>query len=281
QSFSVANERTTPGRYIADLTFVYEPTAIRGLLREGRVASSQVTNEEIAVIIPVYEPGLATETRLWDSPNPWFDAWLDYDPSAIATEIIVPFGDFRDLSDLSAPQALIPDTVGVASLAERYGARRGVVAVARPSPGTLDVSLFAVRGTALQANDFFSLPVNAGGEAQALQEAVAEVARRIDETLFIGLFAAGPTTPVASGGNAAILMVSVPIEAPADWYRVVATLDQTPLVVGNTLVSLGPREAIVRLEHLGNHDQLRSVLAEQALDLRSVGSFSELRPIFR
>lgn len=279
RSFSVANERTLPGRYIADMTFVYEPQAMRSLLRDGRVAAAQAVDNDRVVIIPVFDAGQGGGPRLWDPPNPWFDAWLEYDPESRNTEILLPYGDLLDVSDLSVEAAVATDTAALASLIERYGAGRSVVAIARQEGRSLNVSLNATSLTSLQAIDTVVAPMGFGlNQAAAMQQAVQQVADRIDSGLFLTATPVAQPVRFPSGGNASTITVSIPIDAPADWYQVVQTLDQLPIIVGESLLSLAPREAIVRIEHLGSEDQLRTALAEQSLILQSAGGIRELRP---
>jgi len=278
RSFSVANERTLPGRYIADMTFVYEPQSMRALLREGRVSTAQAVDNDRVVIIPVFDSGEGGGPRLWDPPNPWFDAWLNYDPSSRTTEILLPYGDLLDVSDLSVEAAISTDTVALASLVERYGAGRSVIAIARPEGRSLTVTLNAASLTSLQAIDTVVAPLGFGlDQAAAMQEAVEQVAARIDSGLFLSTNVASQPVGFSSGGNASTVTVAIPINAPADWYQISQTLDQLPIIVGDTLLSLAPREAILRIEHLGSEDQLRTALAEQSLSLQSAGGIMELR----
>lgn len=282
RSFSVANERTLPGRYIADMTFVYEPQAMRSLLREGRVSTAQAVDNDRVVIIPVFDAGDGSGPRLWDPPNPWFDAWLNYDPSSRETEILLPYGDLLDVSDLSVEAAVSTDTVALASLVERYGAGRSVIAIARPNGRSLSVTLNATSLTSLQAIDTVVAPLGFGlNQAAAMEGAVQQVAERIDSGLFLSAAVTPQTALLPSGGNASTVTVSIPIDAPADWYRISQTLDQLPIIVGDTLLSLAPREAILRIEHLGSEDQLRTALAEQSLSLQSAGGIMELRPLIQ
>ena len=281
RSFSVSNERTLPGRYIADMTFVYEPEAMRALLREGRVNTAQSVDNSRVVIIPVFDGGQGSGPRLWDPPNPWFDAWLNFDPTGRNTEILVPYGDLLDVSDLSVEAAVAADTTALASLVSRYGAGRSVVAVATPEGNSLSVSLSAVSLSSLQAIDTVVAPLSAGRlDSGAMQQAVRQVADRIDTGLFLaGLPPGQEPTRFSTGGNASSLTVSVPINVPSDWYQISQTLSQLPIIVGETLLSLGPREAILRIEHLGSEDQLRAALEERTLSLQSNGGVPELRAL--
>ena len=282
RSFSVANERTTPGRYIADMTFVYEPDAMRGLLRDGYIATYRPASQDLVVVLPVYDAGAGP--RLWDPPNPWFDAWLDYDPATLPTQIVVPYGELADVADVPAEAALLPDTVAIARLAARYTAGRSVVAVARPLGPNLTIALNGISETGQVARDTLNVPLVPGQiGAAAMAQAVERVAGHIDQSLFA---LAPPTAGLGagaggarSGGNTSSLTFSVPIQAPSDWYEVLKNLGQLPMIVDNSVISLGPKEAIVRIEHLGSREQLRTALATRALDLRQNGLVMELRPI--
>ena len=75
--FEVANERTSPVRYVADYTFHFNPNGIRRLLSDnGTARAAYVAPVKPVVVLPVYSEG--GRAVLWDDPNPWRDAWAQH-----------------------------------------------------------------------------------------------------------------------------------------------------------------------------------------------------------
>ena len=68
EAFEVNSERTTSGRYIGNLTFAFDPAAVRNLLQARLIDFTEVVSRPV-LVVPVFRS--ARGARLWDSPNPW------------------------------------------------------------------------------------------------------------------------------------------------------------------------------------------------------------------
>jgi len=78
---------------------------------------------------------------LWDSPNPWREAWLNFSRPSAPVEIIQPFGDIEDAVTVTAEQAASRTMPALTSLARRYGAAEILLAVARRGSGAVEIEI--------------------------------------------------------------------------------------------------------------------------------------------
>ena len=119
QDFSVAGERTSSVRYLADLTFRFRPSAVRSYLQQQGVAFAETRSKPV-LVVPIY--GAAGQAVLWEEPNPWRATWATREPDDGLVPLSVPLGDLNDVSSIDAEQALDGDRARLSALARRYGA---------------------------------------------------------------------------------------------------------------------------------------------------------------
>lgn len=270
QAFEVEEERTSPGRYRATLTYIFREDAIRGLLGPGAAAALADTPAVRPAPPVLVLPVLRTDggTRLWDSPNPWHEAWLDYDAGRGPVPIIVPFGDLADVRDVDVGRALAGDAEALAAIRNRYDAASAVVAVAEPEQGQVIIRL--ARYGALE--DLGTTTINMANE-QALPGALAAAVGRVADQLATdwrqaAALPAGPTSA---------LTVVVPFSENREWFSIRSRLRAIPALVETNVASLSQREAILELAYRGAERDFLYALTRQGLVLREGPAAPELR----
>ncbi len=255
QAFEVNDERTTSGRYIATLTFAFDPAAVRSLLQSRLVDFTETVSKPV-LVIPVFRS--AQGTRLWDSPNPWLDAWLDFFDTERLVPVVVPFGDLADVADISIPEALTGDQDSLRKIADRYEAGDAIVALAEPFEGGLSVTLnrYSEQGApnvetliVPSADSLGSLLI--AGVQQSTETIEAEWRER--------------TRVRTSESNS--MAVLVPVVVAADWFQTQARLARVPTITATKIISLSATEAVLEFEFIGSETQLQTALAQQNLAL--------------
>ena len=83
----VSDEKTSPVRYLAKITYRFKPDAIRELLSQEGLPFAETRSKPV-LVIPVYQ--LAGTQLLWDDPNPWREAWAGYQHQESLVPFIVP-----------------------------------------------------------------------------------------------------------------------------------------------------------------------------------------------
>ena len=296
QGFEVNEEVTSPGRYRADLTFVFRRDAVLartvasaavpavaapslpGVIEPPPVAGAPILAPAVPVepanrtnlILPLLRE--ASGPRLWDAPNPWFNAWMNYSPDPGDPAVIVPLGDLADVSDVSAEAALGGDRQALDRIGQRYDAGTVVVAIAEPTAGGLSVVLNPyVSGGAASPR---TLSVSSDAPEGLFDDAVRQVLEDLGTAP--PAVAAAPPPAVSLPPGAERIAALVPFGSRAEWFqrrRQLLATGAAQVIV----VSLAPNEAIVELA-FADRFQLQNALAGQGLALEQAGNTWLLRP---
>ncbi len=255
QAFEVNDERTTTGRYIANLTFAFDPAAVRSLL-QGRLVDFTETVSKPVLVIPVFRS--AQGTRLWDSPNPWMEAWLDFFDTERLVPVVVPFGDLADVADISIPEALTGDPESLRKIADRYEAGDSIVALAEPFDGGLSVTLNRYSESGAPSVETLLVP-----SADSLASLLTSGVQQSTETIEAEWRERTRVRPTDNN----VLAVLVPVAVAADWFQTQARLARVPTITATKIISLSATEAVLEFEFIGSETQLQTALAQQNLTL--------------
>lgn len=264
QDFSIANERASAVRYLADLTFRFKPQAVRRLFQTHRLRFTQTRSAPL-VLLPVF--GIGGDALLWEDTNAWALAWAEHDFSEELVPLIAPLGDLGDVATINPKRALQGDAKALQDMAARYGADGALVVLAVLSGDT------AAGEAALEVTaDQF-----AAGAARRIYEGRFEQAApgRVDD-----LFAAAIGAVVGALQDAwkaqthlsfdeqRLLSAIVPVTGLGDWLEIKRRLNGIASIVQLELVTLTRQYAQVDLGFIGAEDLLMRALAENDLLLQ-------------
>src|SRR3546814_5337389 len=90
-------------RYLADLTFRFNPDQVRSLLRGAGVPFAETRSKPV-VVLPVFGDSAAGPT-LWTGTNPWRDVWAQRRGDDGLVPLTVPLGDLGDLAAVEIGRA--------------------------------------------------------------------------------------------------------------------------------------------------------------------------------
>ena len=260
RDFSVANERSSSTRYLADLTVRFWPDSVRSALRFANVPFSETQSKPI-VVIPVYQASVVTEPTLWQNPNPWRDAWFEIPVANGLVPRQLPYGDLRDLTTLQSSDAVARDHLILRQLARRYDADDAVVVLASLVGGTgsesVYVTLYFTRSGKEYRVEASAIPGQTWSDlfvAAAIQSwAVVEDEWKRESMLQFGV--SGQITAV------------VPLAKLEDWLIVKRKLAQAPLIDRFELQAMTRDRAQVTVYYLGDESQLKLAMAQLDLTL--------------
>lgn len=257
--FSVANERTSDVRYLADMTVRFQPDAVRSFLQRAGVNYAETQARPI-VVVPLYRD--AEGWRLWDSPNPWHEVWLNGPYSDDLVPFEAPLGDIDDVSAIDAEAARNADTGALQTIAERYGAQEVLLAEAQVSGEPATVQIQAQRllgGSGRTVSDQLTQ-----GEDEDLGEALRRAADRVAAAYQEDWKAQN----VLRFGSESQLVADVPIRSLGEWMEIRHRLQSLPQIRNIVIVYLTRGEARVNLTYLGAQEGLDQVLGQRDLTLR-------------
>jgi hypothetical protein len=261
QDFSVANERTSNVRYLADFTVNFNPNAVQNLLRQSGV-SFAVTSSKPLLVVPVFED--VGPPRLW-LDNPWYDFWL----SRPADEGLVPYftalGDLGDMAALDAPAALSLNAARLRDLSSRYGIEEVLVTHAKltgnPEQGNaaLKVSSHQVFGPGSPSlvESFIQLP------EESLEDLMARGADSLDFAIQEGWKAGN----LLRFNDLRSVLVKVHSPTFNEWREVKRRLARVASVDQVRVVSLSRAGSALDLTFVGDDQQLTQALYQRDLRL--------------
>src|SRR5579871_2362212 len=93
RSYLARDQRSSTTRFVANMTYVFNPNAVRRILQQSSVAYSDVSARPV-MVIPL-APG-------WSAQTPWTRAWTDSRFSHGAVPLLLPLADSVDQSALAS-----------------------------------------------------------------------------------------------------------------------------------------------------------------------------------
>jgi hypothetical protein len=271
--FEVQQEKNSPVRYIATLTYTFKSRAVEQFLRQAGVEFAETPSKPV-LVLPVLVNGDAK--ALWDDPNPWRVAWTNLPASTGLVPFIAPIGDIEDIGAVTVAQALAGDADKLQTIANRYGAGSTLVTTAtvkKDADGNLTGLDLAVSRTGRgidQPASVMSVPAVPGETLDALASRAA-LAVETDVT------ERWKRDNLLHFDRAQDARVSIPIGKLEDWLKIRGLLDQVAFVSRTNLVTLTRTEAVVNIGFLGDPAQLSLALQQRDLVLTQEGNALVLR----
>ena len=240
---AVDNERRSTTRYLADVSYSFNPNGVRALLRQSGVAFAE-TPSRPAIVIPI-----VGETR-FDRTGPWAKVWNDPSYRQGLVPMILPEADAANREFLSRSDLVQLDWTGFAPLVRRYNAAEIVIAIESPDGKTVQAIEITPAGRSVSS--FAYANPNLSGMADALTDKVAE-AWKIRSSVDYGTHAR--------------LTVDVTFDSLEQWAKIRASLGSVRAISAMEVVGLTTNEAEIDLEYFGRMEQLPDALAQQNLIL--------------
>jgi len=252
RSFEVVGERRSTTRYLADVTFHFNPVAVRALLRQYNIAYTD-TRSRPALVIPVTagKPG-------FDPLSPWAMAWTDPALQQGLVPFVIPILEGGEAAVLSRPDLGQADWASLAPLVRRYNVTAVIVASASEDAKT--VQMVEISATGRTPASFAYAQSTFAADAEAVAERAAEVWKSRTSVDF---------------ATRARLTADVAFDSLDDWAKIRDRLGSVRAITDFDVIGLALHEAEISVTYSGRQEQLRDALAQQNLQLsNSNGLFS-------
>ena len=269
--FSVADEKTSSVRYLAQLTFRFKPRAVRALLNDSGFSFAETVSKPV-LVLAVYQS--AGALILWDDPNPWRDAWAGRQKKQGLVPTLLPLGDLADIAAIGAEQAMDGDLQRLNVISRRYGASDSLVVFgvlrvdAAPSRRVLEVYFTRYGKQLREQTEVMSF-------SQKENETVGGLLARAAEELTFVVEDNWKRDNIMQFERTGVIAAVVPITRLKDWLDVRARLAGVAVVQRAEMVLLSRSEVRVNLHFIGDRDQL--ALALEQSDLRLFEEGGQLR----
>jgi hypothetical protein len=261
RGFEVSNERRSTTRYVADITYRFNPDAVARVLQAAGIAYTQIQAKRVLVVpmAPAYARGSAWTAAL---ASPRF--------SNNVVPFSVPAGDALDQGALAALSFDTASWADVEPAASRLHASEAVLMLATPVAGHLTIVLKRLGPGQLPVKASVDVPLVQGG-VPSTYSAAADAAVRSMEEMW-------KTRSAVDFSQKGRLIADVRIASLGQWGSLQTTLAAVPNVSGVTVLAMDIGEARVSLSYLGTTDQLREALAAQGIALTNHGAEWSLSP---
>ena len=243
RSFEVAGERRSTTRYLADVTFHFNPVAVRQALRQAGISFTEARSRP-ALVIPV------VGDERFDPMSMWAVAWSDEVFRQGLVPMILPDADAENEEVLSRPDLAQADWASLAPIAQRYNASLVVVAIA--SADGRSVRSIEISPTARTPSTFAFAQPNFPALSDAVTDKVAETWKSRSSVDY---------------ATRARLVADVQFNSLEEWARIRTQLGAVRAVSDFEVVGLARNEAEVDLSYFGRVEQLRDAMAQQNLSL--------------
>lgn len=250
RSFDISNEKHSSTRYLASVTYVFNATGVRDVLRKTGVQFSESIAKPVLVV--------ALNGAAWQPASPWGNAWAAQAQRGRLVPVMVPAGDALDATTL-ATVSTAADWSVVQPLAERYRAGSVLVAAVSRSAAGIQVATTHIRpdGRVPRAQAFARQGTE--DEPKLALRAAGAIADTLQED-----WKRSTSVDFASQSSVSVL---VPIRSLSDWIAVRRTLEATRLIQRMAVEEMNMYAARVRLDYAGKIDQLQTALSQSNIDL--------------
>ncbi len=261
--FAVVNEKNSPIRYLADLTYRFKARDIRGLLRGLEIRFAETLSKSV-LLLPVYEAAAAKS--LWDNPNPWKEALARQVLSDGLVPVTLPGEDLQDIGLIGAEQAIAGDEPRIKAIALRYGVDTVMVTYATLSAGAggrpaLRVDVVSY-GSDKRAGEL------AFSAAQKRGETIDDLIQRTARLTVAKIEDRWKEDNLLQFEQDAVLAVALPIRSLTEWVEVKRRLNRIAVIQKLDLVLFSRNEARINIYYLGDEEQLSLALAQADMQLR-------------
>ena len=259
REFSIANERSSAVRYLADLTVRFNPVEIRRLLRGANIPFTETLSKPL-VVVPLLRTDPGGPWLLWEPTNVWRAAWAGLPQDFGLVHLITPGGNSADVAALSADQAASKDLAALNALAQRYQAGGAVIVAATLNGNSIELSVAEVRSDLPSEEVTLMQPAEAGKPQDDVLAAAATAAAGVIQDGW------KHRNRVAFGGTTQITAL-VPVADLKDWLAVKTKLDDVPLIDRLELQAMTRDRAQVTLYYAGAQRQLELAMSQHDLTL--------------
>ncbi len=239
-SMQIANERRSTTRYLADVTYNFNPIEVQELLRSNGIRFAEAQARPVLVV--------PTVNGIYDLESEWARSWAQPSIAQGLVPVILPFGDAADQPVLGQAGLAGLEWDALAPLAQRYDVEEIVIARATPDGNAAQLNIVSPQGrqveTVAYANSNFATTADAAAQllAQDWKETAAvDYSRRSQ------------------------IITDVLFNAPQDWAAIRQRLANVRTVAGIDVLGLSVSEARVALSYFGQAEQLSAAMAQQDL----------------
>jgi len=247
RGIEIANERRSSTRYLADITYEFNPADVKRVLQQAGVAYTETAGKRVLVI-----PVVSGTAKPYELSSAWTKAWASADLGGGVVPMVLPSGAGGDMDVLARADLPRLKWESLSAIATRYNANEVLIAEASSAGEQVIVTLTRVTpGSAAAALPLPSQPGYAAA-AQATASAIREVWKGRNAINY---------------GQHSKLTALVSFSTGQEWASMRTRLSIVPSVAEVSVVALSLNSAEIEISYVGALPQLHEALEGQGLHL--------------
>jgi hypothetical protein len=255
KNYVVTNERRSTTRYVANVSYQFNPDAVRRLLRTQNIAYVDIDAKPV-LVIPM-SPGYSARA-------PWAQIWAQPKYATGAVPLVTPVGDPLDAQALGVLNFATAQWPDVEPAASRVRAADAFLVQATAGKGNITVAIRRLGPGAPISIPNVVVPVRPGESAQQAYGAAADAAA----TSIVEVWKSHSAIDFNKRSK---LTADAHISSLAEWGQLMQKLSTVPVVTEVQVVAMNVGEARVAISYVGTPEQLQAVAAQSGLDLSNSG----------
>lgn len=250
RGYTVANEKRSTTRYVADVTYIFSPVAVARVLQT--VSSGYaVTQARRILVIPM--------SPTFNKDSNWTNAFSSPRFAGSLVPFVVPSGGSAEVSALSHLQFDAVTWADIELIAARLRVTEAVIALAVPIPGKLQIWLKRIGLAEAPTKVSFDVPLVQNNLTQTYPAAADQAVQGIEDMW-------RQRAPVDLSVKST-LVADIRLSSPAQWNTIQSALALVTSVRDVNVVAMDIGMMRVSLSYLGTADQLQNALAPVGIAL--------------
>jgi hypothetical protein len=256
RGYTVAAEKRSTTRYIARVTYIFNPAAVKHLFRLASIGISEQQGN--AILLVAMSP-------TYNAQSAWAKAATQPKYAAAQFPLVTPIGDAVDQASLGPLHFADASWAQMEAAASRVHAGEAVLMQASsPAASKMTVRMRRVGpGKPVVLADI-EVPISGGTPPEKAYAAAAEQAEAAVEE-------AWKTRGTVDLGKKSKLVAEVRLSSLPEWNSLLPRLQSVPTVSDVDVIAMNIGEARVSFSYTGTPDQLRSAAAQANLTLTDRG----------
>ncbi len=259
---AVNNERNSPIRYLANLTFRFKPKKVRQFLKTNKIRFAETKSKPV-LLLTVFE--IAAAKSLWDEPNAWRAAFKSINLREGLIPIILPRGDLKDVRIIGAEQAVEGDIQRIREMANQYKVETVVIAFAKLITTQNGQTKLGFEVTSYSSDERDSSIVGSfflddAKPSEKLLLPVAQQILRLIEDKW-------KNNNLIQFERESVLSLILPLDSLRDWVQKRKKLLSVAIIERIELILISRTQAVANSFYLGSQEQLELALAQEDMEI--------------
>lgn len=252
--YSPINERRSTTRYVADVTYTFNPEAVARVLQSSGIPYTSASAKRI-LVVPL-SPGFARGSA-------WTQTFASPRFATAPVPFAVPLGDAAEMASLGGLNFETASWEQVAPVAARIKASEAVFVLAQQAGNKVIVSLKRVGAGEMPVKSSVDVPLLQG--LQSTYPSAADAAVRAMDEMW-------KNNKVVDYSQKGKLLADVRITSLAHFAALENAIAAVPNVSGVNVAAMDIGQARLAISYMGSPEQLRASLAQAGITLTQHGT---------